>query len=328
MLRVPLLVAALVAVSAAGAPLARAASVTITPAGGGAPKTLDLDALKGSFDVHEATYALRAADGSTSSVTVADGISLGALLRAAGLDGDPFTYVEIPRPDGSSSTYVLADHVGDAGHGVPVVWPDAQGVHFLRPSDGPGDANADDNLTFPNGTLALDLHTGELLEPRVEVSTLIPRPHETVRFSASLAAGTLAPGMRFQWYFDGGPYVYGVTVSHRFATSGPYKIQLNVVRGSESVTNLPTIVHVRVVASQPRRRAAAAQGAVTGASSANGATGGGTGAGGGAAPGSAPGKTTVAMSRPLPSAGAPVRAAPPLDAPQGRLVSGTLIAAA
>ena len=328
--RVPPAVLALV-LALACAPAAGAATVTIAPSGGGPARALDLGTLAARFDVHDAAYTVRAADGSTSRVTVADGISLGALLAVAGLDGDPFTYVEIPRPDGSTSSYVLADHVGDTGAGPPVVWADGQAVHFLRPSGGADDPNADDELAFAGGTLALELHTGELLVPRIRVSTTVPRPHQAVRFSASLAAGALAPGMAFQWYFDGGAYVVGASVTHRFASPGPYKVQLNVVRGTTNVTHLPTIVHIRVVA-ELRRHQASRRRAGGGAGAGGGSGSGASGHGGGTAVG---GVVTTGAQQPPAARGLARRPAPaarrppsPARRPQGTLVSGTLLAAA
>jgi hypothetical protein len=319
-LRVPLVVLALaVLVAAAAAPLARAdgGSVTIAPPGAGAERSLSLASLRGSFDVHDVTYALLAADGSTSRVTVADGISLRALLQAAGLDGDPFTYVEIPYPDGSGSADVLADHVGDAGDGPPVVWSDAQGVHFLRPSDGNGDVNAGDYLTVADGALSIALHTGEPLAPRVNVSPSPGCPHAPIHFSASLADGrALSPGMAFQWYFDGGAYVYGASVKHRFPAAATYKVELNVVRGGVAVTYRPTIVHLRIGAAAAKRTG--------GTGGAQGAGAGGTGAPTQAPPTAAPRPTGTAATAPLRRV-----PPPPLPArPRGQLVSGTLIASA
>jgi PKD domain len=345
--RILAVIALVMALAAVSAPLARAdgaGTVTIAPSDGSAPRTLSLAALAGSFDVHDEAYTLRAPDGTTATTTVPDGISLGALLSAAGLDRDPFAYVEAPWPDGSSSSYVLAGRLGDAGAGPPVVWSDARGVHFLRPSAGKGDPNADDDLTFADGSLALDLHGGELLEPRVQASKVVVNAGATVRFRASLAAGALGPGMAFQWYFDGGGYVLGASVAHRFAATGAYKVQLNVVRGAADVTNLPTIVHVRVVAASRKRSGGAAQGSVTGGGAAGGGsdTGGAAGAGSGSGAGGGTGASGAAsggvaapaQAAPAPAASrrratalAPGRAAP-LPAPQlhGQLVSGTLIA--
>jgi len=318
--RILAVLALVTALAAASAPLARAdgGTVTIAPSNGGAPRTLSLAALAGSFDVHGATYTLRAPDGTTSTTTVADGISLGALLSAAGLDG-AWTYAAIAWPDGGGTTYVFPS--SDA-----VVWSDAQGVRFLRASTGAGDANAADDLTFPGGTLSVRLHRSELYVPQVSVSPPQGRPHQPLVFSAALPDGRPLPaGMRFQWYFDGGDYVYGARVTHRFPAATTYKVQLNVVRGMTNVTNLPTIVHVRI-SSAPVKRAAPPDGGAQGAVVPAGGTGaGGAGFAGGAVPGHA--ASTPAAPVPRTIAAAPRRLSPRrLPPPQGRLVSGTLVA--
>src|SRR6185369_12934640 len=108
-LRVALLALALISLAAAGA---SAASVTIAPPGGGTERTLSLADLAGSFDVHGATYTVRAADGSTSTVAVADGISLNALLKAAGIARDAFGFVTVPGTDGAGALLIADDLIG------------------------------------------------------------------------------------------------------------------------------------------------------------------------------------------------------------------------
>lgn len=357
LLRPLLLVVALLALAAAGAQLARAddaapsppASVTIAPSDGGAARTLALADLAAQQDVHGATYTLRAADGTTSSVTVADGISLTALLTAAGLDADAFSYLEIARPDGSSAL-VLRDDLGGGEEGPPVVWVDADGVHVLRPSSGEGDANADDLVTSADGTLSMELRTGDPVKPRIAVSTLRARPHERVDFSASLAGGAaLGPGLEYQWYFDGTGTALGANVSHRFPRPDTYLVLLNVVRGSGESIGLPDQVRVRVVRPRPdaqrgdARRSDEAQGGGGGGAGGSGA--GGTGGGAGTGDGSgASGTDTSGAGIPSftpvapPAAPVPPSAATPMPtprphpepvrhAPRGQLVSGTLIAA-
>lgn len=332
MLRAALLALSLVLLAAASAP---GASVTIAPSGGGMARTLTLADLAGGFDVHGVTYTVRAADRSTSTTTVADGISLNALLAAAGLDGDAFDYVALQKADGSSAI-VMRDDLGGTEEGPPVVWADAQGTHFLRPSGGDGDANAADLVTLGDGApLALALKTGAPLVPRIAVSKLRVHPRERVSFSASLVGGgSPGPNLDYEWYFDGTGTVRGANVTHRFPRPGSYLVLLNVVRGTTTIGN-PDTVYVRVV--RPRKqptndahRADEAPNGGTGGSTGAGtgsATGGGAGAGSGAGTGAppiaAPAPPTASQSPP-----APQRAPAMPRTPPGKLVSGTLLASA
>lgn len=318
MLRALLLALSLLVFAAAGAP---AASVTIAPSGGGVERSLTLT----DFDVHGVTYTVRAADGTDSTTTVAEGISLRALLAAAGLDGDAFDYIALEKADGTSAI-VMRDDLGSTDEGPPVVWSDAQGTHFLRPSSGEGDANGADLVTLADGApLMIALKRGQPLVPRIAVSPRRPRPGERVGFGASLAGGgSLGPGLEFQWYFDG-PRVYGANVSHRFAKPGRYHVLLNVVRGDRTSVGDPAVLDVRVA--RPRERHA--DEAHPAADAGGGRSGGGAGAtiDGGAGIG------TPAAASPAPRAVTPAAAAPqPAPAtpgtPPGKLVSGTLLASA
>jgi hypothetical protein len=350
--RLPSVVLALVLVFAC-APLARAsaADLTITPSNGGAPRSLTLADLAGSFDVHGVTYTVRAADGTSSTTTVADGISLTALLAAAGLDTDAFDYIELPKADGTSAI-LMRDDLGGTDEGRPVVWSDAGGVHFLRPSSGEGDANGADLVTLADGApLALALKRGAPLVPRIAVSALRARPRERVDFNASLVGGApLGPGLDYQWYFDGTGTVRGANVSHRFPRPGTYLVLLNVVRGDGTSIGMPDTVNVRVVRPHERRRDDArrsgeAQGGAgdgSGGSGAGGSGSGGTGVGGDAgagsagagagAPASAPRSPSAPLAAVPPTAAAPRRAPHHTPAtrrtPPGELVSGTLLASA
>lgn len=350
MLRLPLLALALAVLAAAGAQVVRAddaapvaaATVTIAPSDGGPPRTLDLAALTDRFDVHGVTYTLREADGTTTTQVVAEGISLTALLAAAGLDADAFTYMEVPRADGSSAI-VLLDDVGGTGEGPPVVWADEQGVHLLRPSSGERDANADDLVTLPGGALSIALRTGEPLVPRIQVVPLRARPRQRVDFSASLAIGRLGPGMDYQWYFDGTGRATGANVSHRFPRSGVFHVLLNVVRGDGTSIGLPDTVDVHVVRPHERRSddAHRSDEAQEGDDSGSGGSGAGSGGSGGSGSGPGTGSTSAApltfgpppaappvASPPPTPAPAPSQASPPPRQPRGDVVSGTLIASA
>ncbi|MGN6188104.1 MAG: PKD domain-containing protein [Conexibacter sp.] len=338
MLRGPLLVLALIVLASAAVPPVDAAApvadmVTIAPSSGGAPRTVTLGDLAGRFDVHGVTYTVRAADGATSTVTVTDGISLNALLAAVALDGDAFDYISLAKADGSSAI-VMRDDLGGTDEGPPVVWGDDQGLHFLRPSGGDGDANGADLVTLADGApLALALKRGSPLVPRIAISTLRARPGERVRFSASLSGGaSLGPGLAYSWYFDGFGSARGAHVSRRFPPGGPYLVLLNVVRGDGTSVGPSDTVSIRVVRRGKRppdeaRRAAASQGGARdgGAGSGTGAGYGGAAGAGASAPSPSTGALSAAAPRPTP-AHSDVPA--PRRTPPGKLVSGTLLASA
>lgn len=351
--RLLLLAVAIAALATACAQLARAddalppGGVTIAPSASGAEvRSLAAVDIVGLQDVNDAVYTVRAADGTASTATVAAGTSVAALLHAAGLDDDPYTFVEIAG-EGGSIALLQRDDIGGTDEGPPVVWSDGRGVHFLRPSKGAQDANAGELVTVADGPLALTLRSGAFVKPQIAVSTLRGRPRQRIEFRASLAAGTLLPGMRYQWYFDGSGTVVGANVSHRFPRAGSWSVLLNVVRGQDTV-GLPARVDVRVAPPRREQRpenGGDSEGDDVGRSGGGGAGGGGAGQGTGGAGGGLGGTgaagtgslpddlaptTPVAPTPPIPSPPRSVvprtthEAAPPR--PQGELVSGTLIA--
>jgi hypothetical protein len=341
-LRLPLLALALGVLATASASLAHADSsgtpattVKIAPSDGGAARTLDLTALADRFDVHGVTYTLREADGTATTSTVADGISLNALLTVAGLDADAFDYIDLTKADGSSAI-LMRDDLGGTKEGPPIVWSDDQGVHFLRPSGGKGDANGVDLVTIGDGPIVVALKRGQPLVPRIAVSTLRARPHERVDFSASLVGGaSLGPGLDYQWYFDGTGYARGANVSHRFSASDrPYLVLLNVVRGDGTSVGAPDSVNIRIVrAREPRTNDAHGSGE---SQNASGSGAGGSGTSRGSSAGSGTGSGTsgsgtlapvyVSPARPPAVSPPPSPAPSPPPRPRGDLVSGTLIA--
>ena len=343
--RLRLLALTLGLLAAAAAPTARAdggaasqaARVTLAPSDGGAVRSLALADLSARFDVHGRTYRLRDVDGSERTVAVADGISLNALLAAAGLDGDAFDYIAIPGASGSRAI-VMRDDLGGADDGPPVVWSDAEGLHFLRPSSGSGDANAVDYVTPSGATLALRLRRGQPLEPRIAVSTLRARPRERIDFRASVAGGGPLPaGLAYQWYFDGS-LATGASVSHRFAGSGTYQVLLNVARGQTTIGD-PAVVFVHVARARerhadPTRDSGTTAGGASGRSGSPGASGGtGAGASGGVGTGTRAEAAGTAGAEPSARSAAPaVRAQRPAPTrartPRGALVSGTLLVSA
>ncbi len=343
--RLPLLALALAVLAAASASLAHAdgttpppATVTIAPSNGGAARTLDLATLTDRFDVHGVTYTLRAADGTKTTTTVADGISVGALLDAAGIARDGFGYLTVPGSDGATAL-VIADDVAGTDQG-PVVWSDAQGLHFLRPMRNDRDVNAEDLVTAVDGALTLQLGTGDPVKPQASVSTLRPRIGDPVEFSATLAVGELRPGWGYAWYLgDGSGLITGATITHRFRRAGTFPTQVNVVDASGQTIGPAGVVYLHVAAARPRpahgaHGAGDGQGDGIGAGSSNG-----TGAGaGGSSSTSGSGVPTPAYVPPVsppPVASPPATPVPaphpapaPAPRPRGDLVSGTLIASA
>lgn len=345
MLRFGLLALALAVLAAASGSLAHAdgtappaATVTIAPSDGSAARTLVLADLADRFDVHGVTYTVRAADGTTTATTVAEGISVGVLLDAAGIARDAFGYLTVPGSDGMSAL-VIADDVVGTSEGSPVVWSDAQGLHFLRPVRNGDDVNAEDLVTVPDGTLTLQLGTGDPVKPQVSISTLHPRVGDRVEFSASLAVGTLRPGWGYAWYLgDGSGLIPGATITHRFRRADTYPTQVNVVDASGQTIGPAGIVYLRVAAVRPRP-GHGAQGAgddLGGGAGPGTGSGGGTGAGGGSSSGtSGSGATAPAYAPPASPVTAPQTPVPASRQatraprrPRGDLVSGTLIASA
>ena len=132
---------------------------------------------------------------------------------------------------------MLRDDLGGTDEGPPVVWADAQGVHFLRPSRGSGTRTRADLVTFADGRARARAEDAASRSCRGSSRRRCARgPRERVDFSASLAGGApLGPGMEYEWYFDGTGTVRGANVSHRFPRAGTYLVLLNVVRGDGDV---------------------------------------------------------------------------------------------
>lgn len=286
--------------------------------------------------MRDARYTVRAADGATSEVTVAAGFSLELLLREAGVDLDAFTYLELSRVDGTS-VLVLREQVvaGDGEEPPPVVWVDEQGTHFLRPIAGEDDVNADDVVTPLDGTIAVQLKTGQPFAVRIDASARRVRVREPIRFEVVLVAGERTADMSFDWYFlDGSAKVRGERVTHRFAQSGTYLVQVNVVKSGRTLeAHDVQPVRVRTAARHDINGGGAGGGASgvgdggtgTGdsgsgdATSGTGGTGAGTTGDGGAPSPSRPSQPPPSMRPPASST---------FSAGRGELVSGTLLASA
>ncbi len=249
----PLLLHSLIAVLAAGslglaspwvaAAGADAAQVTVVSPGG-TTQTLALDALAGSEDVLDRSYALRSATGeSAQSLT---GFSLAAILEAAGADPFAFSYLEVQRPAGGA-VLLSRDQALDQGafpDGPPVVYATATGTGFLRPSAGPDDLNAADGFEAPQG-VSVVLRKGRPLQVRARASTPWTRPGKPVRFSAVVERAGAGENLSYSWYFDDGHSAEGPEVSHSFAERGSYDVVVGVTSDGDE-TGASAVVTVQV----------------------------------------------------------------------------------
>ncbi len=353
----PLLLAAALGIACVAPASARAADappaaqLTVTPADGGpAGQPLALTGLAGREDVHDAHYVVRSADGGTGEVVVPAGFSLELLLREVGVDLDGFTYLEVPRVDGTSVLVLREQVVGDGDEELPpVVWVDEQGVHFVRPLDGEDDVNADDVVAPADGTIAVQLKTGQPFAVRIDASARRVRARQPIRFNVVLVAGERTPDMSFQWYFaDGSGSADGERVTHRFAHPGTYLVQVNVVKSGRTLdAHDIQVVRVRVAVRHDVHGGGAGGGGSgedgtgdgagsDGSGDGDGTGGSGTGAASGGngtgGSGAGSGTTTGGGSSPSHRSHPPRETKPPatstFSAPRGELVSGTLLASA
>lgn len=302
---------------------ADAAQVTVI-APGGAQQTLALEALAGSEDVRDRSYALRG--GSGESTQVVSGFSLAALLEAAGADPFSFSYLEVLRPAGGG-VLLSSDQARDGGafpDGPPVVYATATGTAFLRPSSGAEDLNASDSFAVPQG-VTIALRKGSPLQVRARASTLRTRPGEVVEFTAAAEGGGAGESLTYSWYFDDGASASGASATHSFARRGSYDVVVGVTTPGDS-TGASAVVTIQV---GPPLEGPERKGGGTRQDSAapdHGAATGSDGAGGGSVPAPATGSTSApAPPQSTPPPRRPKPDEPARSAPAGERVSGELL---
>ena len=232
---------------------ADAAQVTVVSPGG-ATQTLALEALAGSEDVTNRSYALRTGDGESSQTVT--GFSLAAILDAAGADPYGFSYLELQRPAGGA-VLLSRDQALDQGSfadGPPLVYATADGTGFLRPSAGPEDLNAADCFEAPQG-VSLVLRKGKPLRVKARASKPWTRPGQPVRFSAIVERSGAGEQLSYSWYFDDGHSAGGAEVSHSFAKRGSYDVVVGVTSsGDEAGTSAVVTVQVGAPRAGPDRK--------------------------------------------------------------------------
>lgn len=222
---------------------ADAAQVTVISPGG-SQQTLALEALAGSEDVVDRSYALRGSSG--ESIQVVSGFSLAALLEAAGADPYAFSYLEVLRPTGG--TVLLSNDQALSGasfaDGPPVVYATATGTAFLRPSSGADDDNASDSFALPQG-VTIALRKGSPLQVEAEASIPRTRPGKPVEFTAQAERAGAGETLTYSWYFDDGSSAAGANATHSFARRGSYDVVVGVTAPGDS-TGTSAVVTIQV----------------------------------------------------------------------------------
>ncbi len=294
---------------------------------GGAEQTLALEALAGSEDVTNRSYAVRGSTGETTETVT--GFSLAKLVDAAGADPFSFSYLEVQRPGGGAvllSRHQALDE-GAFADGPPVVYAAPGGTSFLRPSGGSGDLNADDSFLAPQG-VTLVLRKGTPLRVKATASTLKTKPGKPVEFSAVVEQAGAGERLSFSWTFDDGKSGSGETVAHEFAEKGSYKVVLGVTSpGNEAGASAVVTIQVGAPLGGPDRKGGGRneqEGAPDHGAAAGPSTGAGTGTGAGTP--YVPSSTEAESSAP-PAPREPAPEAESAPEPAGEKVSGELLTA-
>lgn len=307
-----LIASALLAVSASSA---LAGDVTVSGPRGGPSTTVSLASLADKFDV-DADYELRDASGSAQPVHV-KGISVAALLAA--INADPvYGGVEVLRADQSKLLVSKSQIV--AGAPSPVVYEDAAGVHFLRPSYGSTDANAGDVVTAA-GNLTLRQTDSSQLQVEARASKTSVRARKAVTFSATASGAGAGEQYTYKWNFDDGTTATGAKVTHRYAKRGRYDVLVTVTTAGSDRSD-PDVVSVQVgdPAKSKQNRSGGGTNQVAGAPD-SGASDGSSGSGTNAA------TTQTEASAPVTKRRRVFRAAPAGEQVTGQLLSATIVAA-
>ena len=154
---------------------------------------------------------------------------------------------------------MLRDDLGGTGEGPPVVWSDAQGIHFLRPSRGERDANAVDLVTLASGpyrTRAEGRRAARAADPGRRRCAPDPVSAWTSALRSSAACRSV-----LAWSTSGTSTAPArcAQPTSRIASAQPgsYLVLLNVVRGDGTSIGSPATVRVHVVR-RARARAPAA----------------------------------------------------------------------
>jgi PKD domain len=216
------------------APAALAApGVTLRLPAGGGQSFIAADRIQDAADVPVTEYVLRTPDGREERV-FQTGTRLATVLRLAGLDPAAVSFLELSRPDGS----VLAmprEAIDPAAGPPPLVWVDGDTVGFIRPSSGPGDANARDSFSFADGSaLRVLAYTGARLTVSAEAGRERIRAGEAVTFTGEAVGAGEGELLEYEWRFGDGTTAIGARARHVFRRPGRYDVVLRVTGDRDS----------------------------------------------------------------------------------------------
>lgn len=313
MTRVGRCIVALVAAALLAPSAAHAATVTVIDSND-ARIPVDLATL--APDVTDRAYAIHGKPGETSRVVT--GVSLKAVLAAAGADVDQYKYAEVQ--DGLGRGVLLSrSQAGDgegSGGGPPVFTVGPDGVTFLRPALRADDRNGADELKA--GGMLVRLRRQKQLTIEATVSDPTPAVGARVTMTARVSGGTAGDAVDVRWYIVGeSAGADGLEFRHTFRKAGTYGVGVTVTVGDENASDS---LRLKVGRSAPERDPEPSRTTETTATTPpavaaplpGGGSGGGTpgGTGAGSAPAPAPTATTPPTTPPAEPAPEPAALKP------------------
>lgn len=148
---------------------------------------------------------------------IGGGLSIRALLRAAGFNSADVNRVEVVSDDGAVLT--LRGSELDSSR----VTDDGANTRFIRP------ARSSDNFASAPGTpLEMTLEGGSLLAVEASANPETVKAGQTVSFQARVPDAPPGAQLDYRWTFGDGQSGSGRQVKHRYLTSGNFAAQIKV----------------------------------------------------------------------------------------------------
>ncbi len=249
------------------------------------------------------SYTDRERVGGPSTKITLRGVTIGGLLRLAGLDVGSVNFVQVVGDDGSVLTLRGAEiNGGGFPEGPAIVTDEGSTTRFFRPARSSGGTS--ENVPSAPGTpIEMTVDGGSLLSVRASASPSTVKTGQTVTFKASVSSPPAGAQISYSWDFGDGTTGFGASVTHTYSVSGDLQatVKAQGSGGSSQCAGVCAgVKSVDVTVTGSERKADEVQGTPQGGgtapnSSGNGGTGGGTGTGDGSGgTGSGSGGGTVA----------------------------------